>query len=146
MTKCKCKCNANIVIGISHYPSISTYESPLHTQHIKPYFLTGCFSTDSETETTDQTISAWSLMRLMQRINAIFTNKLENAATTCAALSLFSVDTGVWYFATCDECVQEIRGRSAKHLLQKLQRCCHHIMIPVLRVVQGQFIDLRNKE
>lgn len=78
--------------------------------------------------------------------DAIFTNKLKDAATACAALGLFSEDTGVCDFAACDECVQELRGRSAKHLLQKLQRRRHHIMIPVLRVVQGQFIDLRTQE
>lgn len=77
---------------------------------------------------------------------AILTNKLEDAATACAALCLFSEDTGVCDFATCDERIQELRGRSAKHLLKKLQRCRHHIMIPVLRVVQGQFIDLRTQE
>lgn len=65
----------------------------------------------------------------------MFTNELQNAAGTCAALCILSEHSGVLDAAGGDEHVQELwRGRP-EDLLQELQSRCDHIMIPMLSVV-----------
>lgn len=65
----------------------------------------------------------------------MFTNELQDATGTSAALGILSEHSGVLDAARGDEHVQELRRGGPEDLLQELQRCCDHIVIPVLRVV-----------
>lgn len=65
----------------------------------------------------------------------MFTNELEDATGACTALSVLAKYGGVLNAAGSDEHVQELRRGSPEHLLQELQSCCDHIVIPMLSVV-----------
>lgn len=65
----------------------------------------------------------------------MFTNELEDAAGACPALGVLPKHCAVLNAAGSDEHVQKLRWGSPEHLLQELQSCCDHIVIPVLSVV-----------
>lgn len=65
----------------------------------------------------------------------MFTNELQDATGTRAALGVLSEHGGVLDAAGRDKHVQELRRGGPEDLLQELQRRCDHVMIPMLRVV-----------
>lgn len=75
-----------------------------------------------------------------------FTDELEDAARTRAALGVLSEHTRVLDAAGSDEHVQKLRRRGPQHLLEELQSCRDNIVVPVLRIVEGQLIHLQKQE
>ena len=71
----------------------------------------------------------------VKTLTDVFTDKLEDAAGARATLSVLPKHGGMCNAACGDEHVQEFWWGSPEHLLQELQSCCHHIVIPVLCVV-----------
>lgn len=74
-----------------------------------------------------------------------FTDELQDAARARTTFSVLSENSGILNAAGSDEHVQKLRRGCPERLLQELQRCCDHIVIPVLRVVQGQLVHLQTQ-